>query len=125
MPDPAEALATLAGLGAEPGSAVALALCTTVDGSLEAVGLAASEGSATWTGTHDALVDALGAIERALHPRWVVWSQDTARVLVAADLRVARCWDLAAVHRLVFGGWQAESGRVWAALHDVATTSIP
>ena len=35
--------------------------------------------------------------------------------LVEAGVRVATCWDLAAVHRLLFGGWRAEPARIWAA----------
>jgi len=125
MPDPAEALATLVGLGADQSGAVALAVSTTSEGTIAAVGLATSAGSVTWAGAHRELVDAIGAVEDALHPRWVLWSQDTARALVDADVRVARCWDLAAVHRLLFGGWRAEPGRVWAALHDLPSSSIP
>ena len=37
-------------------------------------------------------------------PRWVWWTSDTARTLVAAGLRPARCWDLEAVLRLLAGG---------------------
>jgi len=33
-----------------------------------------------------------------------VWSQDDARELVTRGVRVATCWDVAAVHRLLFGG---------------------
>jgi DNA polymerase-1 len=55
----------------------------------------------------------------------VLWSQATAHVLVAADVRVATAWDLAAVHRLLSGGWRADPGSVWARLHDLPTSEIP
>ena len=40
-------------------------------------------------------------------------------------LRVATCWDLAAVHRLLFGGWRADPDLVWAALHDLPVRDVP
>ncbi|MEO9238672.1 MAG: DNA polymerase I, partial [Jatrophihabitantaceae bacterium] len=67
----------------------------------------------------------LAELEAELRPRWVWWSPTTAQQLTRAGLRVATCWDLAAVHRLLFGGWRAEPGGIWAALHDLATESLP
>lgn len=67
----------------------------------------------------------VGAIEDALRPRWVWWSNETAAVLIAAGVRVATCWDLAGVHRLLFGGLRADPARIVAALHDLPTSSIP
>ena len=64
-------------------------------------------------------------VERTFQPRWVWWSRDTATDLVAAGVRVARCWDVDAVHRLLFGGWLAGCARVWAALRGLTTESIP
>jgi DNA polymerase-1 len=55
----------------------------------------------------------------------VVWSQGDARELVASGVRVATCWDVAAVHRLLFGGWRAEPGYVWACLHGQAPDEVP
>jgi hypothetical protein len=40
----------------------------------------------------------------------VWWSQDTLAALAATHARLATYWDLAAVHRLLFGGWRAEPG---------------
>lgn len=65
------------------------------------------------------------AIESTLAPRWLQWSSDTALQLHAAGLRLARGWDLAAVHRLLFGGFRAEPARIWARLNDRTTASIP
>ena len=58
-------------------------------------------------------------------PRWVWWDQDTPAALTAGGVRVARAWDVAAVHRLLFGGWSADPARVWAGSHDRPPASIP
>ncbi len=67
----------------------------------------------------------VAAVDAALRPRWVVWSKATASTLVRAGVRIATCWDVAAVHRLLFGGWHDEPARVWAVVHDLAPGSIP
>ena len=64
-------------------------------------------------------------VEDALHPRWVLWSNDTAATLLRAGLRIATCWDVAAVHRLLFGGWRADPACVWAQLQHLALGTIP
>jgi DNA polymerase-1 len=64
-------------------------------------------------------------VEHELRPRWVMWSNATARILVDAGVRVATGWDIAAVHRLVFGGWSADPARVWAQLHGLALDAVP
>jgi DNA polymerase-1 len=69
--------------------------------------------------------EVVAAIDEALRPRWVLWSSATAAQLVAAGVRIATCWDLAAVHRLLFGGWRADPGRVWARVHDLDVASLP
>ena len=73
----------------------------------------------------DDLIRLIDQVERELGPRWVIWSQATALDLVQSGTRVARSWDVAAVHRLVFGGWRADPGRVWARLHDLSTADLP
>ena len=65
------------------------------------------------------------ALDEAFRPRWVWWSNATAAVLTAAGVRVATCWDLAAVHRLLFGGWRADPARIVAVLSDLPTSTIP
>ncbi len=59
----------------------------------------------------------VGSADALLRPRWVTWSQETAQRLVAGGVRVGTCWDVAAVHRVLFGGWRADPGYVWACLH--------
>jgi DNA polymerase-1 len=71
------------------------------------------------------LATAVARIESELRPRWVVWSNDTARVLVDAGVRVATAWDLAAVHRILCGGWRAEPARVWADAQGLTDDGIP
>ena len=73
------------------------------------------------------VLDAAGveAVERALTPRWVTWSQATTRSLVDVGIRPARTWDLAAVHRLLFGGWRADPGRIWARLNGLPLATLP
>ena len=71
------------------------------------------------------MVAALVGIEQTISPRWVWWSADTARALVAVGLRPARCWDLDAVHRLLVGGWRSGAGRIWAHQRGLDTAGLP
>ncbi len=66
-----------------------------------------------------ATMEALGST------RWIWWNRDSALTLVDCGIRPARCWDLGAVHRLLFGGWRSEPARVWAALHELDPATIP
>jgi DNA polymerase-1 len=91
-------------------------LAVAPDGTV-AVGLA--EGG--WT----ASVGELAVADDTLRPRWVTWSQETAQRLVAAGVRPVMCWDVAAVHRLLFGGWRADPGWAWAHLHDLPLDQVP
>ncbi len=68
---------------------------------------------------------AVRLIDAELRPRWVVWSSETATALAASDVRLATCWDISAVHRLLSGGWRADPGWVWAHLRDLAPATIP
>ncbi len=64
--------------------------------------------------------------ETALGPRWVWWSsQDQAMPLVARGVRPAACWDLAAVHRLLRGGWADDPARVWALVAGLPEEDLP
>lgn len=88
------------------------------------LGLAAPDGSELVVNADDP-VAVVTQIEAELSPRWVWWSIDTAATLVAAGARIAMCWDVAVVHRLLAGGWSADPARVWAHLHDLPLGSIP
>jgi DNA polymerase-1 len=118
--DVEEVMARLAAQGAERGGLVGLAVAPGVG-----VGLATARGAIAVDPTATDPIDVIHALEAELRPRWVLWSQTTAQDLVAADLRVATAWDLAAVHRLLFGGWRADPGLIWARLHDLPTSEIP
>jgi DNA polymerase-1 len=67
----------------------------------------------------------VGRADEALRPRWAVWSVQTAAHLVAADVRLATCWDVTAAHRLLFGGWRADPGWAWARIRGLATETMP
>jgi DNA polymerase-1 len=66
-----------------------------------------------------------GAYDEAIRPRWVTWSQETARRLVAGGVRVSTCWDVAAVHRMMFGGFRADPGYAWAHLRGLSPDKVP
>jgi DNA polymerase-1 len=102
----------VAGIGA--GDLVGL-----VVGSDGAVTVAVGEGE------REASVADVGVADEKIRPRWVLWSQEDARGLVGRGVRVATCWDVAAVHRLLFGGWRAEPAYVWACLHGQAPDEVP
>jgi DNA polymerase I len=76
-------------------------------------------------GTLAASPEDLLAADREIRPRWTVWSQETARALVGADVRLTSCWDVAAVHRLLFGGWRADPAYAWALAHGVPADQVP
>jgi DNA polymerase I len=76
-------------------------------------------------GEWEASVADVGMADEKIRPRWAVWSQDTARDLVGRGVRLATCWDVAAGHRLLFGGWRAEPGYAWACLHGQAPEDVP
>ncbi|MCU1486431.1 MAG: putative polymerase [Actinomycetia bacterium] len=83
------------------------------------VGLATDERA--WA----ARIDEVAELEATVRPRWVTWTGETAVALVQAGVRVATAWDVATVHRLLFGGWRAEPARAWARLHDLPTDALP
>ena len=68
----------------------------------------------------------MSALAAGPGPRWVWWSARYAGELVrAVGSPLARAWDLAEAHRVLHGGWKAEPGRVWAAAHGLALSSMP
>jgi DNA polymerase-1 len=73
----------------------------------------------------DAAADVIAAIDAEIRPRWVLWSHDPAVVLAREQVRLATCWDVAAVHRLQVGGWRAEPARVWAHVHGLDVDRLP
>lgn len=57
--------------------------------------------------------------------RWVWWNKETAAALIAMGVTPSRCWDLAAVHRLLVGGWRCGPERVWAEARGLDASTIP
>jgi DNA polymerase-1 len=114
-----EVAGALSGAGVGRGDPVAVALAPGVG-----VALAAPSGLTLSTAADEA-AGAIRRVEDELRPRWVWWSGDTAAALVASGTRVAACWDVAAVHRLLFGGWRADPGRVWATLRHLPVEDLP
>jgi DNA polymerase I len=93
------------------------------------VGLAVAPDGTVGVGLADAGLTAsvaeVALADEALRPRWVTWSQETAQRLVAGGTRLAMCWDVAAVHRLLFGGWRADPGWAWAHLNELPLDGVP
>ncbi len=114
-----DAVAELRRKGAGRGDLVALVVAP-------ATGFAiATPAGAVCTLTVDDPAGVVRAVEDALRPRWAMWSNATAEQLVDSGVRVATSWDIAAVHRLLFGGWWADPARVWAQLHDLPLDALP
>src|SRR6266566_746258 len=85
----ADLVTSLRQAGVSRGDLVALVISPALD-----LGLAA--GDSSW-----AVPGVAAEVRRAdeeLRPRWVLWSGQTAVRLVAAGVRLATCWDIAAAH---------------------------
>jgi len=112
----ADLVTSLRQAGVNRGDLVALVVSPAFE-----LGLAAGDGSWAVAG----VAAEVGRADEELRPRWVLWSGQTAARLAAAGVRLATCWDIAAVHRLLFGGWRADPGLAWARLHGLATETVP
>jgi DNA polymerase I len=108
----------LSGAGLERGALLSLAIAPSVG-----LGLASANG---WSRavTADDPVEIVRRIETELRPRWVMWGSE-ASTLVDAGLRVSKCWHVAAVQRLLVGGWRMDPARAWAQLHDLSVDNLP
>jgi DNA polymerase-1 len=89
------------------------------------VALATASGAVRVSSGAEDPAEVVRRVEEALRPRWVMWSNVAAIAFVEAGVRVATAWDVAAVHRLLFGGWRADAALVWARLHDLPLDAIP
>ncbi|MGA3221887.1 MAG: DNA polymerase I, partial [Acidimicrobiales bacterium] len=110
----------LEGAGVRRGDLVGLALAPGVG-----LGMATASLALSWLSGEEDASAIVGLVEDTLRPRWVWWSNETAVPLISAGVRVATCWDIAAVHRLLFGGWRADPARAWAQLHHLALEAVP
>jgi DNA polymerase-1 len=78
------------------------------------------------TGSLQEVVALVDRLERQQSPRWTWWSAtDDARALVAARLPLARCWDVAEVHRLLAGGWHVTPQLAWARARGLDASALP
>jgi DNA polymerase-1 len=89
------------------------------------VALATASGAVRVSSGAEDPAEVVRRVEEALRPRWVMWSNAAAIAFVEVGVRVATAWDVAAVHRLLFGGWRADAALVWACLHDLPLDAIP
>ena len=85
------------------------------------VAVAADAVAVGWVGA----AGELALADDEVRPRWATWSQEDAQRLVAQGVRLATCWDVAAVHRLLFGGWRADPGFAWAHLRGLPLDGVP
>ena len=110
----------LVGLVVAPDGAVAVAVL--------AAGAAPPAGTAPPAGGADVgwivTADEVAAADDELRPRWVTWSGETAARLCGQGVRLSTSWDVAAVHRLLFGGWQADPGLAWASIRGLAADGV-
>ena len=115
---PQAALDALMAAGATRGALVGLAL-----GNAGTVGLAV--GTTQFSLDFPGSAAVVAVLDERVRPRWVCWSSATAAGLIDDGVRLATAWDLVAVHRLLFGGWRADPGRVWDALFGLDHGAAP
>ena len=116
--DAAALIEALRSAGVQQGDQLGLAIA-------DGIGAGFATDTGSWSMSTPHPVPVAAAIEDAFSPRWTWWNSDTAAVLVAGGVRVARCSDVSAAHRMLFGGWRSEPARVWAALNGVSAATIP
>jgi DNA polymerase-1 len=76
-------------------------------------GLGLAVGASTVWAAGESL-DAVRPVLTDLRPRLVWWSARTAEPLLRAGLRPPASWDVAASHRLLYGGYVDDAAVVWA-----------
>ena len=65
----------------------------------------------------------LAALDPAV--RWVTWSAEAVSPAIRAGARLDRTWDVAEVHRLCHGGWEAGPELAWAAARGLDPQGAP
>jgi DNA polymerase-1 len=117
LPDADAALAAALEAGAGAGTPIAIAA--------SAGGTGLAMGAHRWAVTAPA-TDVVRRLGGAVAPRWVWWSgHETAPPLVAAGVVVTACWDVAAVHRLLHGGFVDRPADVWAQARGLDPDAAP
>ncbi|MDQ2796816.1 MAG: hypothetical protein M3Y06_06590, partial [Actinomycetota bacterium] len=90
-----------------------------------AIGTGLASGAQQWALAAPDSIALIAAIEAELQPRWVWWGRPVPELFVASDVRPTACWDVGAVHQLLFGGARPTGAAAWAAVHDLPATGVP
>ncbi|MEP7203507.1 MAG: DNA polymerase [Ilumatobacteraceae bacterium] len=88
------------------------------------IGVATLDGWSTSI-ADDRPMELVASVEEAFRPRWVLWGRNIEQMLVDGGLRVSKCWDIAAVQRLLVGGWRMDAAKAWALLHGLSVDDLP
>jgi DNA polymerase-1 len=115
---PDDLRATLVAWAIGPGDPLAVAVAPGVG-----IGLATADRTFGYAAPDPAELAAV--VEAEFAPRWVSWDVHTLTPLVAAGVRPARCWDVASVHQLIFGGGRVGPAIAWATLHGLPLANLP
>jgi DNA polymerase-1 len=108
----------LRGAGLERGGFLAFAF-------KPAVGLAVvMPGGALFSADVSDPLATVARLEAAFRPRWLLWEVEPL-ALVTGGVRVQKSWNIAAVHRLLTGGWRATPDRVWADAQGLDVDTLP
>lgn len=89
------------------------------------LGLGLARGGDRWAVATDDPLGVLADLHATASPRWVWWGRETSSLVAAGGLPIDRCWDIAAVHRLLHGTWRSELGEIWASIHGLDIDSLP
>jgi DNA polymerase-1 len=81
-------------------------------------------GVSTGSATTRASLGGINTADAEFRPRWAAWPEDTYDILVENGVRLATSWDIAAVHRLRFGGWRADPPYIWALEHGLDPAKV-
>ena len=115
---PAGVVDVLGAAGVGPGVLLAMVVVPRLG-----VGLAA--GAERWLVAADP-AQVVTDVSAALAPRWVWWDAGSAaRPLLGSGVRIRTCWDLAAVHRVLYGGRRDDPAAVWAGCHSLDDPAPP
>lgn len=101
-----------------PGEVVGLAVAP-------GAGLGLARGDERWAIASSDPLSIVSSLTAGVGPRWLWWDRSTADLIAGAGLPVDRCWDVATVHRLLFGGWKTSIAEVWAIMHDLSLDTLP
>ncbi|MBL7498405.1 DNA polymerase [Frankia nepalensis] len=123
--DASEAVAALRAAGVGRGSPVSVV-------AVPGVGVALAFGDGGWSGAREPAA-VLAEAEAAVGPRWVWWSAHGFGAppgIEAAGAGAPRpglplCWDLAAVHRVLWGGHRDDPAAVWAGARGLPVPPPP